>query len=107
MPTLGARVRHETMGLALLLVLPLTAQNSSSPQSPPPLYEVSTHLVQFGVIARNKDGLADQYQTYSQSGVQFRGVITLKPGATMLRVLVQDAATAEVGCVIVPLEKVQ
>jgi hypothetical protein len=31
----------------------------------------------------------------------------LKPGATMLRVLVQDAATAEVGCVIVPLERVQ
>jgi hypothetical protein len=51
--------------------------------------------------------LEQQYQVYSQSGIQFRGVIPLKPGATMLRVLVQDAATAEVGCVIVPLEKVQ
>ncbi|MFY9746125.1 MAG: VWA domain-containing protein [Acidobacteriaceae bacterium] len=50
---------------------------------------------------------AEQFQTYAQTGVQFRGVIPLKAGATVLRILVQDAATAEVGCVIVPLEKVQ
>jgi VWFA-related protein len=48
-----------------------------------------------------------QYQQYLKSGILFRGVIALKPGATVLRVLVQDAGTAEVGCVIVPLDGVK
>ncbi|HEX4037849.1 MAG TPA: hypothetical protein VHX37_07305 [Acidobacteriaceae bacterium] len=48
-----------------------------------------------------------QYRAYLKSGILFRGVVALKPGATVLRVLVQDAATAEVGCVIVPLDQVK
>jgi len=48
-----------------------------------------------------------QYRTYLKSGILFRGMVALKPGATVLRVLVQDAGTAEVGCVIVPLERVK
>lgn len=48
-----------------------------------------------------------EYRAYLKSGILFRGMVPLKPGATVLRVLVQDAGTAQVGCVIVPLEKVK
>ncbi|HEX4067626.1 MAG TPA: VWA domain-containing protein [Acidobacteriaceae bacterium] len=48
-----------------------------------------------------------QYRAYLKSGVLFRGVVALKPGATVLRVLVQEAGTAELGCVIVPLDRVK
>jgi VWFA-related protein len=47
-----------------------------------------------------------QYQQDLKAGILFRGVLALKPGATVLRILVQDARTAEVGCVIVPLDRV-
>lgn len=48
-----------------------------------------------------------QYQSYIKSGILFRGQVPLKAGATVLRVLVQDAGTAQVGCVIVPLDQVK
>lgn len=48
-----------------------------------------------------------QYRQYLKSGILFRGVIALKQGATVLRVLAQDARTAEIGCVIVPLNRVK
>lgn len=48
-----------------------------------------------------------QYRAYLKSGIVFRALIALKPGATVLRVLVQDVGTAEVGCVIVPLDHVK
>jgi VWFA-related protein len=48
-----------------------------------------------------------QYRAYLQAGILFRESIALKPGATILRVLVQNAGTAEVGCVIVPLDRVK
>jgi VWFA-related protein len=48
-----------------------------------------------------------QYRQYLQSGVLFRGIVALKLEATVLRVLVQDVGTAEVGCVIVPLDSMK
>ena len=52
--------------------------------------------------------LSDQeYRGYLKSGILFRAVIALKPEATVLRVLVQDAGSAQVGCVIVPLDQVK
>ncbi|MGA8939329.1 MAG: VWA domain-containing protein [Acidobacteriaceae bacterium] len=47
-----------------------------------------------------------QYEQYLRSGILFRNLVTLKSGATVLRVLVQDPHSAEVGCVIVPLDSV-
>ena len=49
----------------------------------------------------------EQYRAYLRSGILFRGNVPLQPGATVLRVLVQDPGTSEVGCVIVPLAKVK
>jgi hypothetical protein len=47
-----------------------------------------------------------QYQTYLQSGIKFREIIQANPQAVMLRVLVQDASSSEVGSVIIPLSRV-
>ena len=44
-----------------------------------------------------------EYRAYLQSGVRFRESIQPKPGATVLRVLVQNPGTSEVGSVIIPL----
>jgi VWFA-related protein len=48
-----------------------------------------------------------QYQAYLQSGVLFREVLQPEHGATVLRVLVQDPGTSEVGSVIIPLARVR
>ena len=48
-----------------------------------------------------------QYQTYLQSGIKFREVIQPNPQAAMLRVIVQDPATSQVGSVIIPLSHVK
>lgn len=47
-----------------------------------------------------------QYETYLQSGIRFREVIQPNPHTAMLRVLVQDPNTSEVGSVIIPLSRV-
>jgi VWFA-related protein len=47
-----------------------------------------------------------QYQAYLQSGILFREVLQPEQGATVLRVLVQDPGTSEVGSVIIPLARV-
>jgi VWFA-related protein len=44
-----------------------------------------------------------QYQIYLQSGIEFRESLQPAKGAAVLRVLVQDDATSEVGSIIVPL----
>ena len=48
-----------------------------------------------------------QYQAYLQSGILFREVLQPEKGATVLRVLVQDPGTSEVGSVIIPLARVR
>lgn len=48
-----------------------------------------------------------QYQTYLQSGILFRELLQPEHGATVLRVLVQDPGTSEVGSVIIPLARVR
>lgn len=47
-----------------------------------------------------------QYQSYLQSGIRFREYVEPKPGTVVLRVLVQDPGTSEVGSVIIPLARV-
>jgi len=47
-----------------------------------------------------------QYQSYLQSGINFQEIIQPNPQAAMLRVLVQDPGTSEVGSVIIPLSRV-
>jgi VWFA-related protein len=44
-----------------------------------------------------------QYLADRQSGIRFREVIQPKPNGAILRVLVQDPGTSEIGCVIIPL----
>ncbi|MGB9028822.1 MAG: VWA domain-containing protein [Acidobacteriaceae bacterium] len=48
-----------------------------------------------------------QYQAYLQSGILFHEVLQPEKGATVLRVLVQDPGTSEVGSVIIPLARVK
>ena len=48
-----------------------------------------------------------QYQTYLQSGIRFREVIQPNPHAAMLRVVVQEPGTSQVGSVIIPLSRVK
>lgn len=48
-----------------------------------------------------------QYESYLKSGIIFHSTIPLKPTATVARILVQDAGTAQIGCVIVPLARIQ
>jgi VWFA-related protein len=48
-----------------------------------------------------------QYQTYLQSGIKFREVIQPNPQAAMLRIVVQDPGTSQVGSVIIPLSRVK
>ena len=55
MRALRGWMRVSTIGLTLLLVSPLLRAQGSSGS---PQYRVSTHLVQFGVIARNRGGPA-------------------------------------------------
>lgn len=47
-----------------------------------------------------------QYQTYLRSGIKFREIIQPNPQTVMLRVLVQDPSSSEVGSVIIPLARV-
>ena len=54
MVTLRAWTQASAIGLAPLVTTLLLAQNPSQT----PHYKVSTHLVQFGVIARNKEGVS-------------------------------------------------
>ncbi|MGB9032105.1 MAG: hypothetical protein WCC27_18420, partial [Acidobacteriaceae bacterium] len=56
MRVFAARLRRGTIALTLLATPLLPAQTSS----PTPRYQVATHLVQIGVIARNKDGSASK-----------------------------------------------
>lgn len=48
-----------------------------------------------------------QYKGYLQSGISFRQLVQLHQGATVLRVLVQDPGTSEIGSVIVHLTTVK
>jgi VWFA-related protein len=48
-----------------------------------------------------------EYQTYLQSGIAFRQSVQLTANGAMLRVLVQDSGTSEVGSVIIPLAQVK
>ncbi|HUJ30609.1 MAG TPA: VWA domain-containing protein [Candidatus Acidoferrum sp.] len=48
-----------------------------------------------------------QYQKYLQSGIVFREYAQPNQNAAVLRVLVQDPATSEVGSVIIPLAQVK
>lgn len=51
--------------------------------------------------------LTDQeYSSYLQSGIVFHQQLQPKSGATVVRVLVQDPATSEVGSVIIPLARI-
>ncbi|HTU32521.1 MAG TPA: VWA domain-containing protein [Candidatus Acidoferrum sp.] len=47
-----------------------------------------------------------QYQDYLKSGVVFRDQLQVKKETVVLRVVVQDPATSEVGSVIIPLSKI-
>ena len=47
-----------------------------------------------------------QYETYLHAGIIFRQELRLNPGTVMLRVLVQMPQSAEVGSVLVPVEKI-
>jgi hypothetical protein len=48
-----------------------------------------------------------QYADYLQSGIFFRKYLQPQPGATTLRVLVQDMGTTAVGSLIIPLSEVK
>jgi hypothetical protein len=48
-----------------------------------------------------------QYKGYLQSGISFRQLVQPHQGATVLRVLVQDPGTSEIGSVIVHLTTVK
>jgi VWFA-related protein len=48
-----------------------------------------------------------KYSAVLKSGVNFREVVPAQAGASTLRVLVQDSATATIGSVIVPLSEVK
>jgi hypothetical protein len=48
-----------------------------------------------------------QYAEYLQSGIFFRKYLQPQPGATTLRVLVQDVGTTAVGSLIIPLSAVK
>lgn len=48
----------------------------------------------------------EQYQDYLKSGIVFRDQIQVKKQTAVLRILVQDPATSEVGSVIVPLARI-
>jgi VWFA-related protein len=48
-----------------------------------------------------------QYQSYLHSGILFHQLVQSSQGATVLRVLVQDPGTSEIGSVIVPLTSVK
>jgi VWFA-related protein len=48
-----------------------------------------------------------QYPAVLKSGITFRKSVGLQPGATTLRILVQDPATAEIGSLIIPLSQVK
>jgi VWFA-related protein len=47
-----------------------------------------------------------QYQSYLQSGIGFREYVQPKPEAVVLRVLVQDPVSSELGSVIIPVARV-
>jgi VWFA-related protein len=47
-----------------------------------------------------------QYQDYLKSGVGFRDQLQLKKEAAVLRVIVQDPVTSELGSVIIPLARI-
>jgi VWFA-related protein len=52
--------------------------------------------------------LTDQeYRSYLQSGIFFHQQLRPKPGSSVVRVLVQDPATSEVGSVIIPLARLE
>lgn len=48
-----------------------------------------------------------QYESYLKSGITFRKAVKPLPGATTLRILVQDQSTSMVGSVLVPLAQVK
>lgn len=48
-----------------------------------------------------------QYSDYLQSGVLFRHLLQPQPGATTLRLLVQDTANMAIGSLIIPLSEVK
>lgn len=62
------------------------------------LSQVSTHL--------RLKLTEQQYQDYLKSGIVFRDQIQVKKQAAVVRILVQDPATSEVGSVIVPLARI-
>lgn len=47
-----------------------------------------------------------QYQDYLKSGITFRDQLRVKKETAVVRVVVQDPATSEVGSVIIPLSKI-
>jgi VWFA-related protein len=47
-----------------------------------------------------------QYQVYLKSGIVFRDQLQLDKAAAVLRVIVQDPATSELGSVIIPLARI-
>ena len=48
----------------------------------------------------------EQYQAYLQSGVEFRAYLQPQENTTVVRVLVRDAATLQMGSVVIPLAQV-
>ena len=48
-----------------------------------------------------------QYQEYLKSGITFRDQLQLKKGTAVVRVVVQDPATSEIGSVIIPLARIE
>jgi hypothetical protein len=48
-----------------------------------------------------------QYQNYLRSGILFHQLVQPNQGTTVLRVLVQDPGTSEIGSIIVPLTSVK
>jgi VWFA-related protein len=49
----------------------------------------------------------EQYSAMLKSGIRFRKTAQPKPGATTLRVLVQDPSTAAIGSLVIPLSQVK
>jgi len=49
----------------------------------------------------------EQYSAMLKSGIRFRKTAQPKPGATKLRVLVQDPSTAAIGSLVIPLSQVK
>lgn len=48
-----------------------------------------------------------QYQDYLKSGIMFRDQLELKEQTAVVRVVVQDPATSEIGSVIIPLARIE